>query len=701
MTRFFCVIVILLCAAGRPAAQINTDQVLRVGQNALYFEDYMLSIQYFNQVISAKPYLAQPYFFRSIAKLNLEDYQGAEADATLAIERNPYITDAWEVRGVARQNQGKPKEAIEDYNHALTQLPDNRGILFNKALAQSDAGDYDGARESFERLMKVYPGFDGAYMGRARLNLTTGDTIAAKADLDKTLEINRNAVNAYVMRADISINSNEDFASALSDMNEAIKLQPHFAGYFINRAFLRYRLDDYFGAMSDYDYAINLDPLNPVGWFNRGLLRAEVADNDRAIQDFTKVLQLDRDDARALYNRAMLYRETHQWDKALADIDRVIEQYPDFAGAYYARFQVNSERGGHLRDAERDYNRATELTKAAQAEAKKAKAAAAASNVPTAGGDVAVTGKENGGAGDEAKEDATVEEYTSQMVADRFMSLLTVENNTDPAGEYNNKNIRGKVQDRNIAIEMEPMVVLSYYGSPTELQETGFYIKEVDDINTTRILRYVILVTDRVPTIEDESLMQRHFQSIEYYNSYLATHEPRSVEYFGRGMDFMTLRDYEPAIADFTRAIEMTPDWPLAYLMRAIANYQMLKAEAAGVSHADNGKKTETPGMTPDMRRARLRGIIADFDKTTELSPGMSFAYYDKGNVLLEEEDLTSAVSAYTKAIELKPDFGEAYYNRGYAYMKLGNREAGAADLSKAGELGILPSYNLLKRMNR
>ena len=49
---------------------------MRVGQNALFFEDYMLSIQYFNRVIMAKPYLAQPYFFRAIAKLNLEDYVG-------------------------------------------------------------------------------------------------------------------------------------------------------------------------------------------------------------------------------------------------------------------------------------------------------------------------------------------------------------------------------------------------------------------------------------------------------------------------------------------------------------------------------------------------------------------------------------------------------------------------------------------------
>ena len=104
--------ILVIFAAITATAQINTEQVLRVGQNALYFEDYMLSIQYFNRVIQAKPYLAQPYFYRAIAKLNLEDYVGAEADATSAIDRNPFITDAWEVRGVARQNIGKNKDFL-------------------------------------------------------------------------------------------------------------------------------------------------------------------------------------------------------------------------------------------------------------------------------------------------------------------------------------------------------------------------------------------------------------------------------------------------------------------------------------------------------------------------------------------------------------------------------------------------------------
>ena len=116
-------------------AQINTDQVIQVGRNALYFEDYMLSILYFNQVIAAKPYLAQPYFFRAIAKYNLEDFQGAIDDASKALERNPFLIDAYELRAVARQNTGNAEKALDDYDKVLETLPENRVILFNKALA--------------------------------------------------------------------------------------------------------------------------------------------------------------------------------------------------------------------------------------------------------------------------------------------------------------------------------------------------------------------------------------------------------------------------------------------------------------------------------------------------------------------------------------------------------------------------------------
>ena len=40
------------------SAQINTDRVMAIGRNALYFEDYVLSIQYFNQVINTEIWIS-------------------------------------------------------------------------------------------------------------------------------------------------------------------------------------------------------------------------------------------------------------------------------------------------------------------------------------------------------------------------------------------------------------------------------------------------------------------------------------------------------------------------------------------------------------------------------------------------------------------------------------------------------------------
>ena len=69
------------------SAQINTDRVMAIGRNALYFEDYVLSIQYFNQVINAKPYLSDPYFYRGLAKINLDDFQWPDRYQTECLDK--------------------------------------------------------------------------------------------------------------------------------------------------------------------------------------------------------------------------------------------------------------------------------------------------------------------------------------------------------------------------------------------------------------------------------------------------------------------------------------------------------------------------------------------------------------------------------------------------------------------------------------
>ncbi len=666
----YILIIALLCsfAKGNLHAQINTNQVMRIGQNSLYLEDYVLAIQYFNKVIEAKPYLAQPYFYRAIAKISLDDYRGAEEDASTAIKLNPFITNAYEVRGVARQNLGRTKEAIDDYATALEQLPESRGILLNKALAEEELKDYENAENTFNTLLRHYPRYDNGYVGRARMFMAKGDTIAALADIEKALEINKNNTNAYVMRADVAINSERNFENALADMDEAIKLQPQFAGFFVNRAFLRYNLDDYFGAMADYDYAIQLDPMNLAALFNRGLLRSEVQDNNKAIDDFSQVLQLEPNNYKALYNRALLYKEIGAYENSINDINRVISAYPSFAGAYFLRCE-DYRAMGNMSLAEKDYNKSLALSKAA---------------TPTDDDDTEPEQKPN---------------ETQEDVANRFKSLLTIDNNAQVKEEYQTEGIKGRVQDRKIQVEIEPVFTLSYYLLTNEIKRSPYYIKDIDDINATRQLRFIVMVTNHEPQLSDEEQIAKHFSSIEYYNSYLETHAPRAIDYFGRAMDYYTLHDYAHAIADLDRAIELTPDFTMAYFLRANTRLKQMELDGIQPENQEPGKSISLPGFDSHLAKAQMAEIIADFDKVTELDPRSAFAYYNKGNLLVEAGDLTSALSAYSKAIELKPDFGEAYYNRGYLYMRLGNKDAGVENLSKAGELGIVPSYNLLKRM--
>lgn len=617
----------LVFAAFTAGAQVNTDQVLRIGQNALYFEDYMLSIQYFNQAITSKPYLATPYFLRAVAKLNLEDYRGAEADATKAIELNPFLTDAWEVRGVARQNSGKHSLAIDDYTEALKLLPRNRQLLFNRALALNDLKDYAQAAEAFDEILRYYPKFDNAYLGRARSRLAMADTTAALADIDKALAINSNALNGYIMRADIAINSHGDFNAVLTDIDKAIKLQPNMAGLYINRAFLRYKTDNYTGAMADYDHALNLEPFNLPALFNRGILLMEVSAFDLALEDFNRVLNLAPDDMRALYNRAVIHSRKGNLKEAIADITRVSEAFPELPSALFLRAGIYKEMG-QLAKAEADYKRGRELAK----------------NLPAASeqtGDATSDGNFENDFFSEESDDAT---------SRRFASLITVNDNADFREEYNNSAIRGRVQDRNLNIEIEPMMLLSFYSSPNELQQDSYYVREVDDINATRSLRFVLVVTNRVPTI-DETTAERHFQSINYYNSYISTHTPRPVDYLGRALDFLTVRDYANAEKDADRAIAAAPELALAYMVRAQARYGKYLL----------GSEDDTKDAVTRMafRRKLLGDIADDWRKVLELSPTSPVAWYNLGNTLFELEDFDGATDAYTHAVAQKSDFGQ------------------------------------------
>lgn len=643
----------LLLGAAPARAQVNAEQVMAIGRNVMAMEDYMLAIHYFNQAIKAKPYLSDPYYYRALAKLNLEDYKGAEADCTLAIERNKFKSEAYKLRGFARQYLNRNEEAVADYDAGLKYYPLDRWFLYYKGVALTELERYESADSTFATLLRAYPNFEDGYAARARSFTMRGDTVSALLNLDKALTISRNILSARLMRAEIE-SKQKRWKDALADIDEALRLRPQDADLYINRAYMRYNDDDWFGAMSDYNYALELDPESTAARFNRALLRYETRDLTRAAEDLTAVLDAEPDNFHARYNRGLVLLEMQQPADALKDFERVAKRFPRYYTVYYAIAECK-RRLGDLKGAGLNIRKADSLVEGYVKNPTKNpldKPAIAA-------------GKSNErGAEDEAESETEVME--------RFNRLVTIGSTSDERLAYNERS-RGRVQDRNVRIEPLPLFSLTFTFNPTELRTISDSFRELNTFNQQHLLTRSIYLTNNQSLPADSLAIADMFRFVDDLSSRIdGIESPRPADLLGRGIAYTLLKNHPAAIADLTRAIELEPRFAVAYMARSAA--RMLDKEQETLA-------------------------IADLDNVIRLAPKTTYAWFNKGVIYLQQQDYTSALLCFTEAINLDSTFGESYFNRGLTYLQVGNKQHAFADLSKAGELGIIQAYPLLKRM--
>lgn len=670
-----------ICFPFKANAQINAEQVLTIGRNVLSMDDYMLAIQYFNQAIKAKPYLADPYFFRALAKLNLDDYAGAEADCTIAIENNKFKTEAYKLRGFARQIQGKDSLAVEDYNIGLSYNPLDKNFLFYKAVALTDLNKYEEADSTFGVLLRQYPKFEEGFSAKARLDLERNDTIAALDDIEKSLSISKAQINPYLMKAEIYW-KRQDWANAGSALDAAIRLRPELPDLYVNRAFVRYNSDDFFGAMSDYNYAIELDPQNYAAYFNRGLLRYEVKDLKKAEEDMSEVIRLNPTNVHAYFNRGLIRLEEDKNKEALADFRFIESKYPRFYPIYYAMAEAERNLGNN-RQAAFLIHKGEELVENYVENPEKNpldRPAIAASQTNS----VNKNGSEN--------------EESETEIMERFNHLVTISQATDQSLSYNER-IKGRVQDRNVNVEMEPSYALTIAVPSVTLKSVSNYFRELDDLNQMKLIKYPVYLSPGLQSADYSNLMDELFD----ISMHLETKEPsqlRPVDFLLLGIIQTMLKNYTEAINSLDNAISSNPQFTVAYMARGFARYANALFNIKKAGNENGGANNEEIALLDrTLYTSLLQEALSDFDMVLNLNPRVVFAWFNKGNIYYEAGDFTSAMQAYSEAIKIDPDFGEAYFNRGLAYLNAGNKNQAFSDLSKAGELGVIPSYNILKRM--
>lgn len=669
------------CAPFRLNAQVDALQVLNIGRNVMSMEDYLLAIQYFNMAIKAKPYLADAYYLRGLAKLQLDDFEGAAEDCSVAIQRNKFKTEAYKVRGFAYQKLGKDSLAVDDYEVGLKYNPDDKYFLYYKSVAETELGRYEAADSTLGYLLRRYPKFDEGYIARGRMNVLRGDTVGAMEDFNTALNYSRTNPGVHLMKAEI-LAKQKEWQAASDAMDEAIQLLPDETDLYINRAYIRYNLNNFFGAMADYDYALTLQPMNESALFNRALLRMEVKALSQAADDLTALLKLNPTNFYAIYNRALIYLEIKDYKKAYADFKEIARRYPRFYLAYYGMAQC-MQNMGNIREMLANIKKADALVANYVDNPRRNPL-----DRPTI-----QPGKSRTNRTGENSEMTEEEEFM-----EKFNQLVTT-GATETADLSFNDRIKGRVQDRDIRVAPQPLFSLSFLQPETSLKNFPNFFRNLDAINRRQYISRKIYLNQSDGSSSDVDRLRKVFVIEDEFTSLISKSDaPRPIDFFARGVARSMLKNYDGAIADFTKAIVSSDDFTAALFARSNAYTQKGMMENMNIDISSDISQTDKDN-TFLRRNADLQLAMADLDELLSIDPSMLYAWYNKGYIYYLIEDYTSAIQAYNRALEIDPEFGQAYFNRGLAYIHQGNRKNAFSDLSKAGELGVLEAYNILKRL--
>lgn len=633
------------------SAQYNVDRLIMSGRVAVYYEDYVLGIQYFNQAIAMKPYLWEPWQLRAIAKFNLDDFRGAEADATEAINLNPYINQLYDLRGISRIRQGNFNDAISDYEKAISIQPSNQNYWYNKAVCRLEVKDYDKAHEELDNIILKWKKYAPPYLLKAEVYLHQGDTISAAAWIGKSLDVDPYNAEAWRVRAHICL-SQEQWHDADEFFSKAIHLKPKTASNYVNRAVARLRLNNLRGAMSDYDMSLDLEPTNFLAHYNRGLLRQQVGDDNRAIEDFDYVLSLEPNNMMALFNRATLLDRTGDLRAAIRDYSKVIDQFPNFwTGLHYRAGCYR--RLGMTAKAELDEFRILKaqmdkhLGKQPRWSRKK----------------LAEIRK---------KSEIDPEKYNQLVVED------DVSNDHEYKSEY-----RGKIQNRNVGNQYQPYICLSMFAYSNAMTNYHPFERDVEALNKSEKFCPIYISTINAQLSSEE--IKKQFVAVDTLSSMLQSAVNsndianlsliRSVVYF-------IGQDYNDAIKDIDKVLSNDSTSSLAWWQRAMCNIRLAEYELA---------------ESPQTASLRYASITSDFNKAESLAPDNAFILYCRGTYYAQKNNYVNAIDCLTRAIAIDPQLPEAYYNRGLAKLQDGDREGGFSDLGKAGELGLYSAYGIIK----
>lgn len=670
LKKYLLILLLLTMTLPSLVGQLNKRYFYYIGQGLLLEDRYRDAIDVLTVLLRQDTSAFEGYFLRGVAKYNLDDLVGAEADFTSAISHNSVYTMAYQYRAISRAFMGNYDGALQDFNTAIEIRPDMPGTYYSRGMTYFFSQRFDKAIEDFNYYIRKKPNVIDGYINRGTCFLMQKDTVKAFADYDMAVKVNIFSADGFLRRGSIYLMRGE-YDKAFSDINEAIKIDSVNIQAYFNRAIAHSETNRPMQAIDDLGRVLKLDSTNSLAYFNRAILFSQIGSYNNAIDDYTKVTWYSPDNVLAYYNRAATNIELGNLEAAEEDLSKSIELYPDFANAYLNRSHVRYMLG----------------------------------NMTASKSDNDVAEKKI----DEFRHnmsDSTFSHYAdTSRVLNRLLSF-------DKRSGKEFENVKAKDVDINL-LDMYRVAestqkeqrrrVANVNGYSADIRPNDSYaLSSARAIFPTSVIK--ALEFTRQPISNDSYLEQggrrdKDPLSTQYEDLIYKRESGGSISDFDLGVLAHQMKQYTLAIKHFDAAIKSSPSNPFIYMNRSVASCEMIDF----ISSIDGRRRLVIENdpvneLKSSGKKYNYDKPLSDINRAIAMRGDVAYFYYNRAYIYCMMGSMPEAIADYTKAIELYPHFAEAYYNRGLIQIYLKDTRKGHMDMSRAGELGMEQAYGILKR---
>lgn len=619
--------------------QYNPDRYFKEGQHELGRKNYIKAIENLSAAIAFEPRLYDAYFFRAIAKFELEDLRGAEEDLSVAINIYPYDFRYFLYRGIIRSRTYNFRGALWDYEKAIDIDSSISEVYINRAVLNLSLRNFKAVLEDCKQAELLKNRSKDLYLVRGTAHKELEQYQKAIIDFNFIIAEDSTNTDALINRG-LALLALKRMDSALVDFQKVLELDSNSAlGYFYRGNWYLQNERNAEG-IQDFNRFIQISDRNSAVFFNRAIAKSRLNKISDAIKDFDIVLKLSPDNITALYNRGGLKFQKEDLKGALQDYNRAIELYPKYADAYYNRSLVYKQMR-KIDESEKDHRIAVYLQSSGQ----------------------------------------SFSENAGLFETGQLLKLTELRNDF----KFDSERAQ-KPQYRFSDIEFLPIFIWNVEG----LKADKHFAYDVKKDGSQKAYRLIL----RSDSMDSPNLSYR----IEELDSIIAFN-PKNVEaYFEKGIWQGHASAYSEAYGSFDKALNIEPNNFRLLFARANLKLQQAKELYNSLPADDFLDLDEEVIERKKVLRKLYQEVISDYDRVLELHSDFSFAYYNRAYAKALSDDFKGSYSDFSNCLINNKVLGEAFYNRGLITILFLQDNAGCSDLSRAGELGMTNVYSIMKR---